>query len=223
MRVFDCGPLKYDINELEKRFSDISNYRKIDFDRLIEKTQGLAEPRAVYTYVEVAEIEGDNVHLRNGAKFKSIILGDLLKQGQNVAPYVATIGFRLDDELSKMNKNKMESHILERMGIYALDMARRSLKDHVGEVLGNSLSSFSPGSGTGRLFELKNQSILFQILQPQENIGVKLTPSFLMTPKKTSSGIFAAVDEEYVACQYCPRECEYREVSYTGEYVSPSR
>ena len=108
MQVLDCGPLKYDINELEKRFSDILNYRKIDFERLIEKTQGLVEPRAVYTYVEVAEIEGDNVHLRNGAKFKSIILGDLLKQGQNVAPYVATIGFRLDDELSKLVNDSTE-------------------------------------------------------------------------------------------------------------------
>ena len=48
------------------------------------------------------------------------------------------------------------------------------------------------------------------------------TPDFisldLMMPKKSVSGVFAVTDEEYIACQYCPKKCEDRASAFRGEY-----
>jgi len=88
----------------------------------------------------------------------------------------------------------------------------------VEESLGDKVSDFGPGEGTGELFGIEQQTVLFRILQPLKSIGVQLTPSYLMIPKKSESGVFAVTDEEYVACQYCPKKCEYRETAFRGKY-----
>jgi len=81
----------------------------------------------------------------------------------------------------------------------------------VEETLGANVSCFSPGSGTGRLFGIEQQRVLFEILDPKKNIKVELAPSFLMVPRKSVSGIYAVTRQEYFACQYCPRErCQNR-------------
>jgi len=84
--------------------------------------------------------------------------------------------------------------------------------------LGDEVSSFGPGEGTGKLFGIEQQTVLFQILQPFNSIGVQLTPSLLMMPKKSVSGVFAITDEEYIACQYCPKKCENKSSAFRGEY-----
>ena len=221
MQVIDCGPIIYNEKELKQKLQfDILKGRKTEVESLIEKSREWLEPKAVYTCIEVTEIEGDKVQLENGATLKSIILGEVLKLGQTTAPHAVTIGSRFDDRLSKLGKeNIVLGWILDRIGNYALRIARRNLRDRVEEGLGGEVSNFSPGTGTGELFGIEQQAVLFQILQPPKNIGVKLTSSYLMVPRKSVSGVFAVVDKEYIACQYCPRKCEYRRSPFKGEPV----
>ena len=107
--------------------------------------------------------------------------------------------------------------MLDRLGNYAVRKARKKLQLLVEKELNGKASKFSPGEGTGKLFGIEQQKAIFEILEPRK-IGVELTPSYLMTPLKSSSGLFAAVNQDYVACQYCPRKhCEYRQASFKGE------
>ncbi|MCW3992605.1 MAG: hypothetical protein NWE79_07835 [Candidatus Bathyarchaeota archaeon] len=224
VRVIDCGPIIFDEKELKQKLQlDVFKGKKSEIESLIERSREWIDAKAVYTYIEVMEIEGDKVQLENGAMLRGVILGDLLKPGQTVAPHAVTIGSRFEDQLSKLSKESIVlGWVLDRIGNYAIRLARRNLRHRVEEGLGGEVSNFSPGTGTGKLFGIEQQAVLFQILQPTKNIGVRLTSSYLMMPRKSVSGIFAVLDEEYVACQYCPRRCESRRSPYHGEYVPSS-
>lgn len=189
---------------------------------VIEKGLEMIKPRAVYTFVKVKEIEKTEVRLEVGRFIQSIILADLLELGQTVALLVATIGENLEQEASRKGKTSiLNAWVLEQTGDYALGKASAYIKARVEDTLEGNVSCFSPGSGTGRLFGIEQQKVLFEILDPLKNIGVNLSSSFLMVPRKSVSGIYAVTRQEYVACQYCPRErCQNRKKPFGGEYFS---
>jgi hypothetical protein len=220
MQVVDHIPIKYDEEELLRELKvETLKGKKEEIISLIEESHGLIEPKAVYTHLEVVKIAGKSVCLDSGDVLEGVILADMLKCGQKVAPYVVTLGPKLEDHSSKLARdNVFLSFILSKIGDYALEIARGNIKLLVEESLGDKVSDFGPGEGTGELFGIEQQTVLFRILQPFESIGVRLTPNCLMIPKKSESGVFAVTDEEYVACQYCPKKCEYRTSAFRGKY-----
>jgi len=179
VRVIDCGPIIYDEKELKQKLQlDVFKGKKSEIESLIERSREWIDPKAVYTYIKITGIERDKVQLENGASLRGVILGDLLKPGQTIAPHVVTIGSRFDDQLSKLGEECVVlGWILDRIGNYALRLARRNLRHRIEEGLGGEVSNFSPGAGTGKLFGIEQQAVLFHILQSSKNIGVKLTSS----------------------------------------------
>ncbi|MFB0502008.1 MAG: vitamin B12 dependent-methionine synthase activation domain-containing protein [Candidatus Bathyarchaeia archaeon] len=218
--MVDYIPVEYDEEELwrELHIETLKGQKK-EIISMIEESRGLVEPKAVYTYLELVKIAGNNVRLESGDVLKGVILADMLKRGQKVAPYVVTIGTKLEDCASKLaRENVFLSYVLEQIGNYALEIAKGNIKLLVEKKLGDRVSDFGPGEGTGKLFGIEQQAVLFRILQPSKNVGVRLTPSYLMIPRKSMSGVFAVTDEEYIACQYCPKKCEHRTSAFKGEY-----
>jgi hypothetical protein len=189
---------------------------------VVKKGLEMVKSRAVYTFAKVKNIEKAKVLLDSGQYIQSIILADMLEPGQTVALFVVTIGDDLEREASREGKTSiLNAWVLEQTGDYALGKASAYIRARVEETLGGNVSCFEPGSGTGRLFGIEQQKVLFEILNPQKNIGVNLSSSFLMVPKKSVSGIYAVTRQEYVACQYCPRErCQNRRKPFSGEYFS---
>ena len=63
---------------------------------------------------------------------------------------------------------------------------------------------------------LREQRTLFALLGDVHGaIGVELTPSLLMTPTKSVSGILFPTAETFASCQLCPREeCPNRRAVY---------
>jgi len=220
MQVVDHIPVEYDEEELWQELEmETMKGQKKEIISLIEESRGLVEPKAVYTHLEIVKIEGNCVRLDSGDVLKSVILADMLKRGQKVAPYVVTLGPKLEDRASKLARdNVFLSFVLDKIGNYALEIARGNIELLVEKALGDKVSDFGPGEGTGKLFGIEQQEVLFRILEPFKSIGVRLTPSYLMIPKKSESGVFAVTDEEYVACQYCPKKCEERSSAFRGEY-----
>jgi hypothetical protein len=219
-QVVDHIPVEYDEEELWRKLhvETLKGKRK-EIASLIEESRELIEPKAVYTYFEVFRIEGDSVRLESGDVLKGVILADMLRCGQKVAPYVATIGPKLENRASKLAEdNMLLAFILDKIGNYALTIAEEHIRSLVEKTLRAKVSNFGPGEGTGKLFGIEQQEVLFQILQPFNSIGVRLKPSYLMIPKKSVSGVFAVTDEEYIACQYCPKKCEDRTSVFRGEY-----
>mgnify|MGYP001125012042 CR=1 FL=1 len=189
---------------------------------VVQKGIEMISPRAVYTFAKVKSVEKAMVTLDVGQPIQSIVLADMLKPEQTVALFVVTMGESLEQEASREGKTSiLNAWVLEQTGNYALGIASAHVKAQIEETLRGKVSSFSPGTGTGRLFGIEQQKVIFEILDPQTNIGVHLTPSFLMVPRKSVSGIYAVTNREYVACQYCPRErCGGRKKPFIGEYFS---
>jgi hypothetical protein len=222
LQVVEQIPVEYDERELFQKLGieRIKGKKKKAVTALIRHSLKLLESKAIYIYIKVAEINGVQVILENGMKLESIVLSDLLSPGQTIAPYMVTIGHKLEDEVSRLgNSDVLLAWALDIIGSCAIRNARVYLKSIIKKTLGNPVSGFDPGSGTGRLFGIKQLPILFQLLPHTSKIGVRLTSTGSMLPQKTIAGIFAATKEEYVACQHCPRDCEFRRTPYKGEYM----
>jgi hypothetical protein len=218
MEIVDKIPVELDTKELI-RTQKLGRVGEDEVEALVEKARQLIEPKAIYTLLEVADVHNDEVQLKGGNSFKSIVLADKVKKGQTVAVYVVTIGSKLEKNASEVAKSSiLQSFILEKIADSAISKARDYVKGLVEEKLGGRVSSFGPGTGTGKLFDIKQQEILFQILDPVKNIGVQLSPSYLMIPRKSVSGVFALIEVEYVTCQYCPKKCDGRKKGFIGEY-----
>ena len=219
-QVVDHIPVEYNDEKLWRELHvETLKGKKKEIASLIEESRKLIEPKAVYTYLEVVRIERDNIHLESGDVLNGVILADLLRCGQKVAPYIITIGSKIEDHASKLaGDNVLLTFLLDKIGNYALKIAEENIRSQVEKTLSEKVSSFGPGEGTGKLFGIEQQTVLFQILQPFNSIRVRLTPSLLMMPKKSVSGVFAVTDEEYIACQYCPKKCEDRASAFRGEY-----
>ncbi|MGQ9781526.1 MAG: hypothetical protein ACUVQ8_04650 [Nitrososphaeria archaeon] len=190
---------------------------------LIEESRKLVEPKAVYVALKVVGVENGEVFLENDHKIQSPVLADLVTCGQTIVPHAVTIGPKLEEQASKEAKNSVfRSFILERIGDFSLRKARNYVQAKVEEKLGAKTSRSEPGAGTGKTFSIEQQKMLFQMLDPYKYIGVRLLPSLLMVPRKSSSGVFAAVEHNYIDCQHCPARCDYRKEPYVGEYQGAS-
>jgi len=221
MEIIDHIPLEFNLTELSRNLRP--QRLRDELTPIVERARPLIEPKAAYTTSHVTGFENGVVYLENGHALRSLVLEDMLELGQEVMPFVVTIGPKLDAEISG-EKNMIRSYLLDRIGNYAVRTARTYLKlraeGRLRSGLG-SVSQFSPGeTGAGELFGIEQQTPLFQILEPAtESIGVHLSSSLMMIPQKSSSGLFAVTEQEYEACFYCPRQgCEGRRAPYVGEY-----
>jgi len=198
---------------------------KEEVGSILKQYASLIEPKAVYTSSRVKSIEHDRVHFDKDVVLKGLILADMLELGQEVVPYVVTVGPELENKASEEG-SLLREWIIEKMADYALEKATAQVKSQVtsyASKVGNVMSTFSPGTGTGELFGIEQQENLFRLVDSAESIGVRLTPSHLMVPRKSVSGILAATNEEYVACEYCPRVCDSRRKPFRGGYRPRSK
>jgi hypothetical protein len=217
LNVIDPVPVVLDPAELLQTLKVGTRRLSDDLVSLMEDTKSILEPKAVYSFARVADLSDDQVRLDDGHVLRSIVLGDMLETGQEIVPHVITVGPKLEERAHE-DKSLLHAYLLEKIAEHALDKARDYLKSYTGGRLGPILSNFSPGTGTGELFALEQQPALFSMLEPSKNVGVHLTPGYMMVPRKSVSGIFAATREEYVACAHCPRQCESRRRPYKGNY-----
>ena len=101
------------------------------------------------------------------------------------------------------------------MANLALEQAAGWLAGRIGERFGlGPLSNMSPGSLED--WPITEQTKLFSIFGDTERlVGVRLSDSLLMVPRKSISGILFPSEEGFVACQLCDRErCPGRKVPY---------
>jgi hypothetical protein len=66
---------------------------------------------------------------------------------------------------------------------------------------------------------IAEQAPLFALLGDTEGrLGVRLTDSLLMVPRKSISGILFPSEESFTSCRLCPRNpCQGRRVDYEPE------
>jgi len=180
---------------------------------LLEVAKPLISAQAVY---RVCYIEGklEDAVIIDGIRFASRILTKNLEKVGRVFPYVITIGAGLEQK-ADASKDLLEKYYLDQIGNIALSKARKHLEDCLRSKFAlEGLSYMSPGSLAD--WPIEEQQPLFSILKEAEaSIGVRLTESLLMIPRKSVSGIYFPSEVTFYSCQLCPRQhCEGRKARF---------
>lgn len=173
-------------------------------EELVTLAQGLIHPRGCY-HVAFVEARGERSVELSGIVFHSRILSGNLGGVDKVFPYIVTVGPDLERTAAAQG-DLVKQYYLEEIANIALEQAAVWLAGYLESRYGvTGLAGISPGSLED--WPITEQDKLFSIFgDPERLVGVRLTESMLMVPRKSISGIFFPSEEGFVACQLCGRE-----------------
>jgi len=157
---------------------------------------------------EDAEIEIE------GLVFQSRVLRRNLDNKERVFPYLVTVGEELEKAASKED-DLFRQYALEMIADLSLDSAADHLEADIRERFGiDKLSAMSPGSLED--WPIEQQKPLFRLLgETEKRLGVRLSDSLLMIPRKSVSGILFPAEESFSSCRLCPRpHCHGRRAAF---------
>ena len=183
------------------------------------KLQGLVESRIFYSVHPVKEIHENGIQLEGDIRLKSPKLARTLRKCREIVAFLGTIGSPIEGEIHRLidRRHVSEAFILDAMGSVVVenlvDRFHRSTREKYGA--SNQMVSlrFSPGYCDWPVTEQKK---LFKLFDASK-VGVELTTSCLMRPRKSISGVFGVHSENmdetdiYNPCADCrERNCTHK-------------
>ena len=219
MKAFSNIMLEYDVEEL-MRFChlDVFRDRIREVEAVIDESYRLIDPKAVYKTVKIFEVKGNRLVLEGGSVFESELLAEKLKCASKIAVYVATIGPALERGVTELGPKELsKSFMMDCIGTYALRQVSDIIQKDFQPDGGERSSKFSPGDTA--YWDIRQQKVLFEVLGAEEvrNLtGVRLNEYYIMTPRKSVSGVMGYTEEQFQECQICRRRCEYRRAPFKG-------
>jgi hypothetical protein len=198
-------PVSLDPNELIRhlRLGKYENAVRL-VEELLETALPLIAPKAFYEIAYIDKKENDAVEI-GGLSFRSRVLRKNLDPAERVFPFVLTIGGRVEEKAGSSG-DLLRQYYLETIADLALLSAGEYFENYLKKRFGLSkISSMSPGSLPD--WPVTEQKPLFALLGDAEaTIGVRLTESMLMIPRKSISGIYFPTEVSFFSCQLCQRE-----------------
>jgi hypothetical protein len=188
-----------------------------DVEAMVAQALSLAQPRAAFAAAYIDE-KGDEEVVVSGRRFRSRVLRRNLDDVGRVFPVVLTVGPQIEQAAD--SSDMLARYYLDAIANLILAEARHHLIRHLGKRFGvEKLSWMSPGSLQD--WPLEQQRPLFELLPGVEDrLGVRLTDSCLMLPRKSVSGIYFPSESTFFSCRLCPRErCESRKARYDEALV----
>ena len=180
---------------------------------LIDQAERLARPRGCYALFPV-EKTGDRTVAIGGREFDSRILRVNLDQAGRAALFIATCGVELE-RWAETYEDLLLRWVAEAVCEEALRAGRQAVEQALEPLLGGKHQvSMNPGSLED--WPLTQQAPLFEALGNASGlIGVELTESYLMRPRKSLSGISYGSAAAFENCLLCPREdCRGRRMKF---------
>ena len=214
LTVIDNIPFSPDADKMAERLKlgGMQSHEK-EVKELVGLGARIGAPRACFAMYDV-EKTGDATVFVAGQRFESRILRVNLQYSGKAVLFVATCGTQLEqwaesyeDMLLRWVAEELCEEAL-RTGVAALDQAVNPLLE------GKHKVSMNPGSLED--WPLQQQKPLFEALgSVTEAIGVQLTESLLMRPRKSLSGIRFSSPEPFANCELCPRQdCQRRRMPF---------
>ncbi len=179
-----------------------------NIDDCMRQYQGLLSARGVYAVREIEGNDGRNVRLSNGIRFNAWNLSLAFRGCTSATILVVTIGEAIEQEASRlMNQGHgIQGYILDAIGSCAAESAADSLQAEIEKIARNrklaTTLRYSPGYCG---WDIVEQKILFKAIDASR-VGVSLTDSCLMLPRKSISGIIGIGEPGVVAETPCPCE-----------------
>ena len=156
---------------------------------LLSTVNELLEPAIVYELYSITEVRHDRLRLENGTALYGSLLPSLLTQVKELGVAVCTIGPHLEEKVtSYFGRNEpLRGLILDGIGSTAVDcLAQKACQFMNREALSCGHKASSPLSPGMSGWPVSEQWHLFQLV-PAEQIGVHLTSSAMMVPRKSIS------------------------------------
>ena len=174
-----------------------------EFMDIFDECAKVADPKYIFTQREVRQ-EGDVTYVGESS-FDSHIMAVNMKDVTVAWPYICTCGRELYD-LAQSKDDPLERYwvdqISEQYLHHAGALANAEIKQFSGK---ETLYSINPGSP--KEFHISNQRPLFAIFGDTEALcGAGLTPTFLILPYKSSSGIYYDSEVDFNSCAICHQE-----------------
>ncbi len=212
MEILNPIAVKVDLGAIKKS-AHVPEGEEHRLQSLISAAHSVMTAKAVYK-VSYIDAKAEDSVIIGGVLFKSKVLRKHLDKVERVFPYVVTIGKGVED-LEKASGDALEKYYLDLIGNAAVVKARDHLKSRLANRYGlGGLSYLGPGQLKD--WPLEEQKPLFSLLGDVERaVGVTLSDSLLMIPRKSLSGIYFPTEIPFMACQLCPREsCQSRKARY---------
>ncbi len=214
MEIFDAIPLLLDGAEAAARLRhDPSRPGLPSLDETLETARSLIRLRAVVDTCYTGAKGEDTVEI-GGVVFRSRVLRRNLEDAYKVFPFIMTAGPALEAAAAGSG-DLLKQYYLEEMANLALEKGAAWLSARLAERSGfPGLSAMDPGSIED--WPITEQPKLFSLFGDTEAlIGVRLTESMLMIPRKSISGVFFPSEEGFRSCQLCERpRCPSRKAPY---------
>lgn len=160
--------------------------------------------QGVFESFAVDRIEGESIYIGDTV-ISSRMLSELFADASEIVLFAGSLkGY---DELEKNETDNLNVLFFDGWGTAAVEKGHVWMKERVKEICSDaglySSNSWSPGQHN---VDIKLQKELFRLLMPEE-IGITLTDSFMMHPKKSISS-FAGIGEnsemqDIRACDFC--------------------
>ena len=185
----------------------------------IQIIEAKAQPKIVYRIFEVEDGKIDSLPLEG----KDI--ENLLKNAKYAVVFAATIGNDVEKELIRLEViNMANALILDACGSCAIesvcDCFEEEIRNDYKEKKLYVSDRFSPGYGD---LPMDSQKLICEMLDTSRQIGVHVTDSYLMTPRKSVTAILAISQTPFVlrkkGCEVCRlfMNCQYRKEGKTCE------
>ena len=210
--IIDPLAFSLDVPALYEKLRVRAQHRE-EIGRLAAEAVAVARPRVIYKLAFI-QSKGDENITADGITFTSRVLRVNLDALHRFFVFAGTAGREL--EAWADSKQEMLSHFYaDAINEAVLHAAMTGFVAQLTEQFQlASTAVMNPGSLTD--WPLSEQRPLFALLgDVRSAIGVELTDSLLMVPRKSVSGILFVAEETFASCQLCPRhDCPNRRAPY---------
>jgi hypothetical protein len=192
---------------------------------VLDEAQSLFAPAATYVTLPVTEFQHQQVILEGGAVFEGPLVVRALAGATEAALAVCTVGSALDVRVSELfsGGDPVRALALDGAGIAAVGFVARMTNEWICENASkNGLRTGMRAEPGQEGWSIKQQRVLFGLV-PAEEIGIRLTESCLMLPRKSLSfvvGLGPEMQADAVACDFCSKRERCRWRSRASEYHS---
>jgi len=186
--------------------------------RAIREGSPLIRPKVLFRRLALERVAHERVTLEGGAILQGRLLGQHLAQASEAAVLLCTIGEDLEQRASETMPCDLAFGLaLDGLGSAAVEAlanaACRRFEDEADLAALQTSIPLSPGMMGWPVDQ--GQSQIFSLLKAEE-IGVRLSPSWVMFPRKSLSmvlGIGTMMAEAGKACDFCALRdtCHYRD------------
>jgi len=196
---------------------DASEALRAAAQAVIDEAHGLLAPAAMYAILPVRGLEHEQVVLDNGVTFRGSLVARALAGASEVAVAVCTIGSVLEERMPELfaSRDALHALALEGAGVAAVRQVANAAGVHICDAATRRGLSVGMRASPGQEgWSIQQQRTLFSLI-PAGQIGVQLTSSCLMLPRKSVSfvmGLGPDMRADAVPCDFCSKRehCQWR-------------